>query len=336
MSSIEKKTIKIGFVGFWDGFSEKDFYITKILEKYYNVEISDNPDYIFCSCIGEFYKFLDYPQVRIMYIGENYIPDMNMIDYAIAPYPVSFKDRFYYLPQGMKFHDINSYLTDRSTGKVKFDSKKLEQKTVFANFVASHESEYNYRGDFFKELCKYKKVDSVGTYLNNTDFYVNNFDNSKNEYQKKCKFTLCFESTSHGGFYTEKLVQAFYNDTIPVYYGDPYINETFNKNSFINISDYDSWDDAIQEIIRLDNDDEAYIEMLNQPVLVNSNLPCDIEHGLESFLLNIFNQPKEDAYRRSRIYYANYYESFVKGCRKIYYSLPVKTAIKIKNKLLHR
>lgn len=326
-----RKTIKIKYIGFWDEFNPDEFRMTKILQKHFNVEICDDADYIITSCISDFYEFLDYQQVRIEYIGENYIPDLNMIDYAITPYPIQFHDRCFHLPQGLKSTEVNDYCAQRDLKK--FDKEFLSNKTVFANFCASHESEYNIRGDFFKKLCEYKKVDSIGTYLNNTDIYVKNSDGTKREYQKKCKFTLCFESTSHGGFNTEKIVDAFRSDTIPIYYGDPYIGDIFNKEAFIDIADYDSWDDAIAKIIELDNDDEKYLEMLNKPVFVDRNYPERLDREYEQFLVHIFEQPKEKAYRRSRVYFARYYESFVKHGRQLYNSLPVKLAIKLKNML---
>lgn len=327
----QRKTIKIKYIGFWAGFSPEDFKMTKLLQKHFDVVICDDADYIICSCIEDYYGFLDYDKVRIEYIGENYIPDLNMIDYAISPYPVHLLDRCFHLPQGLKSPEVNAYCAHRDERK--FDRAFLEGKTVFANFCASHESEYNCRGDFFKKLCEYKKVDSIGTYLNNTGIFVKNTDGTKREYLQKSKFSLCFESTVHGGFNTEKIVDAFRADTIPVYLGDPYIGDIFNKNAFINVADYDSFDDAIAKIIELDNDDDKYLEMLNQPVFVDRDYPERLEREYEEFLVHIFEQPIEKAYRRSRVYFARYYESFVKHGRQLYNSKPVQLAVRLKNKI---
>lgn len=329
----KEKTVKIKYIGFWTGFDPETFSITQILRKHFDVKVCDDADFVITSCIGNFYDILDYPQVRIMYIGENYIPDMNFIDYSISPYPVKLLDRCFHLPQSMKADKENAYLAHRSQGEITFDRKLLESKTVFANFCASHESEHNIRGDFFKKLCEYKKVDSIGTYLNNTDTYVKGSDGSKRAYQKKCKFSLCFESTSHAGFNTEKIVDAFASDTIPVYYGDPYIGDIFNKKAFIDISDYPTVDDAIQRIVELDNDDEQYLQMLNQPVFVDPEYPARLEREYEEFLVHIFEQTPQEAYRRCRIYYPHYYESFVKTCRLLYFSPVVQLLLKIKRKI---
>ena len=150
------------------------------------------------------------------------------------------------------------------------------------NFIARHESEGNIRGDFFKKLCQYKRVESPGSYLNNMPggAVVDWLDGSKTEFQRKCKFTLCFESTLHYGFVTEKIMDAFYADTIPVYYGSPTVTDIFNKDAFINCTDYPSFDAVIEKIKELDQDDEKYLQMLRQPILVDPDYPRELEDAL--------------------------------------------------------
>ena len=41
------KKIKINFVDFWQGFDKENNNISNLLKKYYAVEISESPDYIF-------------------------------------------------------------------------------------------------------------------------------------------------------------------------------------------------------------------------------------------------------------------------------------------------
>ena len=64
-------------------------------------------------------------------------------------------------------------------------------------------------------------MESPGSYLNTMpDGKVVSFENeSKVDFQRKCKFTLCFESTNHYGFVTEKIMDA--STPIP----SPYIME---------------------------------------------------------------------------------------------------------------
>lgn len=61
----------------------------------------------------------------------------------------------------------------------------------------------------------------------------------------------------------------------------------------------------------LDNDDQKYLEMLRQPILVNTDYPNQLAEDLERFVLNIFEQPLEQAYRRSRVYFPKHAETYL-------------------------
>ena len=80
---------------------------------------------------------------------------------------------------------------------------------------------------------------------------------------KNYKFSLAFENSSTNGYCTEKIIQAFAAGTIPIYWGDKH-NPTgggINKKSFININDYNDFDNALETIKILDNNDEQYLKM---------------------------------------------------------------------------
>ena len=75
-----------------------------------------------------------------------------------------------------------------------------------------------------------------------------------------------------------------------------------SESGVINVADYPSFDAAIEKIKELDRDDEKYLEMLSQPVLVDPTYPERLEQELGQFICHIFDQPIEQAYRRSRVY----------------------------------
>ena len=128
---------------------------------------------------------------------------------------------------------------------------------------------------------------------------------------KQCKFSLCFESTKHEGFITEKIIEAFYADAIPVYYGSSNITEIFNPKAFINVGDYESFDAAIDRILEIESNDELYLEMLRQPIFNNPKYPQEKYEEVERFLCHIFDQPLDKAYRRSRYLVSTYHENFM-------------------------
>ena len=312
---MSNKTVKLKFVGFWPNFKpEMSFTYNCLINNGYNVQVVEDADYIVCSIFGEKYEYCKYPQVRIMEVEENYIPDFNLVDYGICHYPITLQDRCFSFPVCVEYVDGTlKKLTEKNRD---YSSDILKQKTLFANFIASHESEYNIRGDFFKKLNEYKRVESAGSYLNNmpNGALVNREDGSKTELQQTCKFTLCFESTKHEGFVTEKIAEAFLTDSIPIYYGSSMAKEIFNKNAYIDIADYNSFDDAVKKIIELDNNDEEYLKMLSQPIFKDSNYYQNKMEQLEKFICHIFEQPIEKAYRRSRVYWPQKYNDYFVNC----------------------
>lgn len=322
MKSIKKweklkmKTIKIKILGFWKDFDKTIHkqHFFKILKKNYNIEFSDNPDYVICSVFGPRYEYCKYDCVRIMYVGENYIPDFNLVDYGISNYPLVFQDRAFYFPFCIdEFGHCQSLeIKDRN-----YPDTILNEKPYFANFIAGHESEGGIRGNFFKKLCEYKRVESCGSYLNNmpdgqTVQWIND---SKRQFQSKCKFTLCFESTKHEGFVTEKIVDAFYADTIPIYYGSDNVKDIFNEKAFINCADYSDYESVLNKIKELDEDDKKYLEMLRQPIFNNPSFPSDKLSELEEYVKHIFDQPLEKAGRRSKVYSAKAFDDYNKVSR---------------------
>jgi hypothetical protein len=139
----------------------------------------------------------------------------------------------------------------------------------FITRVYKHE-----RIDFFNELSKYKKVDSYGECLNNTGIYASH---DRYEFEKlvsQYKFIITFENCQKNMYITEKILHGYYSLSIPIYWGSKNIHNFFNKNSFIYINEYNETNikNAIDKIIEIDNNDDLYLNMVNQPVF---NLDID-------------------------------------------------------------
>ena len=80
------KAVRISTRNYWPGYDPNNSIIVKILKKHgYEVQLCDakDADYLIVSCYKEYYQYLEAgSQVRIMYSGENYVPDFNLVDYA--------------------------------------------------------------------------------------------------------------------------------------------------------------------------------------------------------------------------------------------------------------
>lgn len=285
---MKKKRIKIKFVDL-QSIDYKQFIIYHILKEKYDIEISDTPDYIIYGDSG--YEHLKYNCIRIYYTGENKVPNFNQCDYGMGFSYIEFEDRYFRMPL---FIALDNYIKTYNLGKEKHKNKQnFIIRSKFCNMVVSNGLSQT-RLDFFKKLSEYKIVDSGGKILNNVGGPVPN----KLEFQKKYKFSIAFENSVSNGYSTEKIIDAFASGGIPIYYGDPKINLVFNKKAFINYQDFNSEEDLIEYIKKVDNDDKLYMQYIKEPMLINENYFEDIIKDLKSYLYNIFEQPLEKAQRR--------------------------------------
>lgn len=267
---------------------QEDELIIKILKKRYQIVISDSPDYIISY--NEFPDYIQYPGVRIHVIGENIRPDFNLCDYAIGFDHINFDDRYIRWPLYARYE--NDF-----TRALKKNEISTGEKQKFCNFIVSNNRADAYREQFFLLLNQYKKIDSGGRFLNNIGGPVDN----KRKFQEQYKFSLAFENSSTKGYVTEKIIQAWAAGTIPIYWGDPLINKEFNPKAFINCKDFDSDEEVIAYIKKIDNDAELFQKILREPIIAEG---CFGERYttnkiLEDFLYHIFEQPIETAFRRN-------------------------------------
>ena len=126
------------------------------------------------------------------------------------------------------------------------------------------------RNKMFEILNQYKKVDSAGKYQNNIGYKLDGsyWDKKTIDFISQYKFMICFENTKEDNYITEKIINPFLAGTIPIYWGTEYCKTVFNHNSFLywdNNRD-ENYENIIEEIKRLDQDDEAYLKMRNQQI----------------------------------------------------------------------
>ncbi|QLH74224.1 MAG: FkbM family methyltransferase [Methanomassiliicoccales archaeon] len=299
-----KKKIKIKFVDFHSHFNINDNMFTGALKKRYDVEISDKPDYIFYSAFG--CRHLDYDCIRIFYTGENIRPDFNICDYGIGFDWMEFGDRYLRWPNYRTYGNCIFELLKEKRSSTDI----LYNKKYFCNFIYSDNMADSLRVDFFKKLSEYKFVDALGSCQRNKiipeleERKSVDWAKSKIEVMKHYKFTIAMENSSTPGYTTEKIVHAMAAETIPIYWGNPHIDKEFNPESFIWVRDKSDFEPAIEEIIKLDQNDERWKEKMNKPWIINDYISSKLTiSNFESFLYNIFDQDLSKAQRRSKFIY---------------------------------
>lgn len=286
---------KIKFVDFWKEFDLQETFMNEALEQIGDWELSDEPDYVFYGPFGG--KHLDYDNsIKIFCTGECVSPDFNLCDYAIGFDHLTFGDRYIRIPD--YYNTVRKKAFERCCSKHEHVEEALAQKKAFCSFVYSHADAHPFRTEFFHALSAYKKVDSGGRYMNNIGQPKGVVD--KLAFEGEHKFSIAFENSSHPGYSTEKLLESFGAWTVPIYWGDPLIAKSFNPKAFINVSDFDSPEDAIAYIKEIDNDPVRYEAMLREPAILSDKSREAVIADLVAFLNHIFEQPKETAYRRER------------------------------------
>jgi len=315
------KTIKVKFTDFWK--EDNSDFISKTLSKKYNLVIDDNPDYVIYSDYG--YEYLKYRNaVRIFYTGENLTPDFNLCDYAIGFHYIDFEDRYIRLPLCV-IRDTYWNLLDK-----KFD-KEVALNRKFCNFVFSNAGNaHPIRNKFFHELSKYKRVDAGGRALNNIGGSVED----KMKFIADYKFTIAIENSSVNGYVTEKIVEPMSVNSIPIYWGSETVERDFNLKSFVRLeNDSDeAIKKAIDEIIHLDSNDDAYIEKLSEPWLSEEQY-VKFDQELLKLFTYIIEQPLETARRRAingfNMRNVERYEKMINCVQKQYDHIGAKEALKI-------
>ena len=113
---------------------------------------------------------------------------------------------------------------------------------------------------------------------------------------KNYKFNIAFENSASPGYTTEKIIEPLSAFTIPIYWGNPLIEKEFSKECFIRVKDRDDVERAVDEIVALDKDDDAYIKRCMAPRLVYEEQK-HFDKLMLDFLVGIIEQPKEKARR---------------------------------------
>ena len=257
---------RIHFRDFWSNFQKKNNYFTILLKKYgYKFEIVDSePNIIIFSVFGNYRFNLRKNIKNCFYTGENrqIVKNANL---------------------NLTFENTSEYNNIRLPLWILYDynkKMKLEKKESddFCCFVYSNNVKY--RNEFCIELSNYKKVDCGGSCLNNVGGKVKN----KIEFQKKYKFCIAYENSKQPGYVTEKILDSYKSNCIPIYYGSETIKDDFNPETFINANDFDNNNDLIDYIKKVDRDESLYNSYMNKSIFSKK-------------WLDIFNDPNETYFK---------------------------------------
>ncbi|WP_205585046.1 glycosyltransferase family 10 domain-containing protein, partial [Helicobacter pylori] len=283
--------LKIAVANWWGDEEVKEFkknILYFILSQRYTITLHRNPDkpadIVFGNPLGSARKILSYQNTkRVFYTGENEVPNFNLFDYAIGFDELDFNNRYlriplYYDRLHHKAESVNDTtapykIKDNSLYALKKPSHHFKEnhpnlcavvndesdplKRGFASFVASNPNA-PIRNAFYDALNSIEPVIGGGAVRNTLGYKVKN----KNEFLSQYKFNLCFENSQGYGYVTEKIIDAYFSHTIPIYWGSPSVAQDFNPKSFVNVHDFKNFDEAIDYVRYLHTHPNAYLDML--------------------------------------------------------------------------
>ncbi|WQT66359.1 fucosyltransferase [Helicobacter pylori] len=292
--------LKIAVANWWGDEVIEEFkanILYFILKQRYKIILHSNPnepsDLVFGNPLGQARKILSYQNTkRVFYTGENEASNFNLFDYAIGFDELDFNDRYLRMPLYYAYLHYKAEIVNDTTSpyKLKADSlyalKKPSHcfkenhpnlcavvndesdplKRGFASFVASNPNA-PIRNAFYDALNSIEPVTGGGSVKNTLGYNVKN----KNEFLSQYKFNLCFENSQGYGYVTEKIIDAYFSHTIPIYWGSPSVAKDFNPKSFVNVCDFKDFDEAIDYVKYLHTHPNAYLDMLYENPLNSVN-----------------------------------------------------------------
>lgn len=111
------------------------------------------------------------------------------------------------------------------------------------------------------ELSKYGQVDVFGLHAGKP--VANKYEVASNY-----NFMICPENDVYPGYVTEKLLDAYVCDTVPLYWGDLGSDKEINRNAHLNLRDFDSIEDFAKKTASITF--EEYRELYEQPFLTEN------------------------------------------------------------------
>jgi len=234
-----------------------------------------DPEFLLCSIHG--HRHIRYDCTKVLYVDENIYPDFSTYDWAFSFDPT--KGRNFRLPAwAIRLGNPSALLRS-----VQDPAELLKSKERFCTLDYSNRSGVEQK-QFLNILSSRKRVDANRGFGNNKRRLNNNDTADAFEitswYNSCYKFAIAFENANSPGYTTERILIPLFRACVPIYWGNPEIAEEFNPEAFINAHDFSSLDDLADHVIRVDADDDWYLQYLSATPFTGNRLPEDACWGI--------------------------------------------------------
>jgi len=305
--------VQIRFVNFWKTFNENDNFFMKYLDYFgYNPKlVQDKRSAVDLEIHSVFYNkslrklvgldkklksrsYFNSKRIqkmsefvisqktvatkRIWFTGENIRPPYDQLfDRYLSFDQFNFNDNNFYFPLWYTHLDwfgepeYNSRVGIHISMSTLAEKRKLTRtKKKFACIFLSNP--HPFRLEMVKKLRENFEVDVFGSYSGNPVAH-------KIDVSKDYMYTICFENDLYPGYITEKILEAYVSETVPIYWGDFGNDVSFNPDSFFNLSSFESFEHLVEKIKSCD-----YEKIYEQPLL-NHEVDFTLFHNFMSKFL---------------------------------------------------
>jgi hypothetical protein len=135
------------------------------------------------------------------------------------------------------------------------------------------------RNMFLNELDKNFNVVYAGAYKNNIGQNIPFAYNTPEFLNFICqfKFIISMENSRNDTYITEKIIHGLLTNTVPVYWGSTRVFDYFNNERILCLEDETSINNTINLMKDICNNNDKWLEKVNQPNFVNNKLQRTID-----------------------------------------------------------
>lgn len=248
--------------------------------KYFKSKVSDSGMVDWLSIHNGYRQPVRASSKNLWWTFENRRPPSGIFDGTISFDLDSYSDSNFYLPLVYQYLDISgkmgTYVKHKKTipqcmQHRQISIEQVEKRNGFVSVFMNNPHPMRIRA--IEQLSQIGEVSVFGRYNGK---YVQDKVGMASHY----KFNLCFENDLYPGYVTEKVLEAWLSESVPLYWGDDAAG-ILNHEAIVNLQDFSSMKSFIEYVDLLHRSPEKMAKIISQPLF---SVNCDYEK-LQNFIL---------------------------------------------------
>jgi hypothetical protein len=243
--------LKVAFTDLWPRADPEVTFLLRALRETTPAVVTapEDAELLFFSVFGS--QNAGFVGTKVQYSGENTRPRWSATDFHIGCNHLD--DR-----RHVRFPFYAAAMVDPQWSAPSLESGPAWRDREFCLLLTSHET--GRRVAAYDAISRYRPVTSAGSVrrtVHPPDLEPRDgkWRPSKLRYQQNFRFTIAYEHTAAPGYTSEKLLDALLARSIPIYCGNPRVDDDVYPDCFINASDFDDLDALVEHVRRVDTDE---------------------------------------------------------------------------------